>query len=275
MDLDTGVTKFTISDKDITLDLNGKTVTTTADPFLTVAAGAKLTITDNSSGTPGSLYEKRDYSFLILNKGTLTIEKGSFKAESIELYPGKTEMSGTYALAMSSGSTTTVKDGTFTGLVYTNGTSENISITFDGGTFNDMLYLAAKTVSVTINGGTFMKGVETKGSTFNITGGTFYPDSTKDIATDHVPNGDGSSTNGAWAFVVVDNAGYGTVNATISGGTFNGPVALLDDDADTTNNSDTISITGGTFSSDPTAYVPSEGYMVTDNNDGTWAVSVS
>jgi hypothetical protein len=34
----------------ITLDLNGNTITTTADPFLTVAAGATLTINDTEGG---------------------------------------------------------------------------------------------------------------------------------------------------------------------------------------------------------------------------------
>lgn len=270
-DVNTGDEKFIVSGKNITLDLNGCTVTTTADPFLKVDVGATLKITDNSGSANGTLYEKRDYSYLLLNKGTLVLEKGNFKAESIELYPGESKKLGAFALAMASNSVTTINGGTFTGSLYTNGTSENVNVTINGGTYNDMLYLAARTVNVTINGGTFMKGVETKGSTFNITGGTFYPDSTKDIATDHVPNGDGSSTNGAWAFVVVDNAGYGTVNATISGGTFNGPVAMLDDDSDTTNNNDTLAITGGTFSTDPTAYV-APGYVV--SGSGPYTVGV-
>ena len=270
-DVNTGDKTFIVSGKNITLDLNGCTVTTTADPFLKVDVGATLKITDNSGSANGTLYEKRDYSYLLLNKGTLVLEKGNFKAESIEHYPGESKKLGAFALAMASNSVTTINGGTFTGSLYTNGTSENVNVTINGGTYNDMLYLAARTVNVTINGGTFMKGVETKGSTFNITGGTFYPDSTKDIATDHVPNGDGSSTNGAWAFVVVDNAGYGTVNATISGGTFNGPVAMLDDDSDTTNNNDTLAITGGTFSTDPTAYV-APGYVV--SGSGPYTVGV-
>ena len=275
-DISTGDSKYVISAENVTLDLNGKTVTTTADPFLTVNAGAGLTITD--SGSNGTLYEKRDYSFLLLNKGTLTVDRGVFKAESVEYYSGESQYYGTFALAMAGGSTTTINGGEFTGFIYTNGTSENINVNFCGGVFNNMLYLAAKSMTVNISGGTFNGGTEFKGSIVNVTGGTFNP---ANVVPSRVPNSNGSSTNGGWAFAVVDNAAYGTVTATISAGRFNGKVELMDDDNITTNNNDTLSITGGTFAVKNDAELAAALTMPNANNytieaaPGTYSAAVS
>ena len=65
-----------------------------------------------------------------------------------------------------------------------------------------------------------------------------------------------------------------TVSLVVSGGTFTGNAekgALGIADAALENVS--VAITGGTYNSDPSAYVP-EGYLVTDNNDGTYTVSL-
>lgn len=268
-----GDSKFVFSSGETTLDLNGKTVTTTADPFLTVSPDAHLTIVD--SGENGTLYEKRDYSYLLLNKGTLTIEGGSFKAESVEYFEGENEFYGAFALAMASGSRTTVNGGAFTGAIYTNGTSENVLVDFQGGVFHDMLYLAARSLTVNVADGTFLGGVEFKGSAVNVSGGTFHG---ADIDPVHAANGNGSSTNGAWAFAVVDNAGYGVVTANISGGSFDGKVELLDDDADAANNNDTLSLTGGRFTMDPTDYAAAGKYAkeISETADGvTYLYQVS
>ena len=278
-DINTGDQKFVFSKKNVTFDLNGCTATTTADPFITIADGASLTITDSNSSSAGMLHERRDYSYLLLNKGTLTIEKGVFKATSEEYYGNSSQYYGAFALAMSSNSKTMIDGGEFTGAIYTNGTSTGVNTTYNGGTFNSMLYLAAKDLTVSIKGGTFKGGVEVKGSTVNITGGTFHA---ADVTPDHTPNGNGSSTNGGWAFVVVDNPAYGTVNATISGGTFNGMVEMLDDDSKSSNNEDTLSVTGGYFTSDPFAYVgkgkttvKSDNYFTIVENTGHLDVAVA
>lgn len=114
-------TNFVIEGKSITLDLKGKTITTTADPFMEIKAGATLTIKDTAGG--GGLHETCDYSYLILNAGTLVINAGTFTSESVEYYPGETEFyGGEYAVAMATNSTTTINGGTFNGTFYTNGT---------------------------------------------------------------------------------------------------------------------------------------------------------
>ncbi|MDO4553408.1 MAG: S-layer homology domain-containing protein, partial [Bacillota bacterium] len=118
--------------------------------------------------------------------------------------------------------------------------------------------------TLTISGGTIEgeSGLEVKAGAVDISGGTFKATAG---SPSHVPNSDGSSSSG-YAFALVDNSSYVPgATVTISGGTFNSPLARLDDDSDQTNNSASISITGGTFSTDPTAYVAA-GYDVRTNS---------
>ena len=89
-------------------------------------------------------------------------------------------------------------------------------------------------------------------SRIDITGGTV---TTKDTGTN--------------AIYIASRFGQGKVIASISGGTFTtgGQPAVCVDDQNST-----LSITGGTFSSDPTAYV-ADGYITLVNGDGTFTVS--
>ena len=114
----------------------------------------------------------------------------------------------------------------------------------------------------TITGGAFSGSTafEIKNGALEISGGTF--DATGTVGTNFA--GDGSSTTG-YALAVVDNASYGPVTATISGGTFKGPIAKLDADAVAANNNDTFAISGGDFTADPAQYVASGHYVA----DGT------
>ena len=91
-------------------------------------------------------------------------------------------------------------------------------------------------------------------SKIDITGGTV---TTKDTGTN--------------AIYIASRFGQGKVIASISGGTFTtgGQPAVCVDDQNST-----LSITGGTFSSDPTAYIAA-GYEATDNRDGTWTVGAA
>lgn len=135
--------------KDFTLDLNGKTVTSSAKG-ITVAAGAKLTVKD--SGENGKITATGSYSDGIENKGTLTIESGSFEAKY-------------GAVRALGGSTTTINGGTFS-------SSEN---------HYGMYYWADKTaLTVTVNGGTFKHSVSTAMEsgkvTLKVNGGSFTND---------------------------------------------------------------------------------------------------
>ena len=187
--------------KSIILDLNGKTITTTADPFLKVSAGATLTINDTAGG--GGLHEICDWSYLILNAGTLVINAGTFTSESVEYYPGETVFyGGEYAVAMSANSATTINGGTFDGTFYTNGTKSGQSLTVKGGTFHKMFYLASADQTINISGGTFdLTGaqqfepnavIEIDAGTLNITGGTFKLDIDTGGNDTAIANNDGS-----------------------------------------------------------------------------------
>ena len=86
----------------------------------------------------------------------------------------------------------------------------------------------------------------------------------------HQKNSNGTSTKG-YAIAVVDNAAYkGGATVTVSGGRYTGSVAVVKDDEDVANPG-SITITGGTFSQDPSAYVPA-GYKVGQNANGIYTV---
>jgi hypothetical protein len=104
-----------------------------------------------------------------------------------------------------------------------------------------------------IKGGTFTGSscIELKAGEMNITGGVF-------AATGkyvHSANGNGSSTDGC-AVSLVENKSYGIPRSiTVTGGSFTGPVGIVDDDADTSNNVGKLIISGGYFTANPSAYL--------------------
>ena len=59
----------------------------------------------------------------------------------------------------------------------------------------------------------------------------------------------------------------------VNGGTFNVAEGGSLIEVSSGNASDYLTITGGTFNVDPTAYVDTNTYTVTDNGDGTWTVA--
>ena len=86
----------------------------------------------------------------------------------------------------------------------------------------------------------------------------------------HEKNNNGTSTKG-YAIAVVDNAAYkGGATVTVSGGRYTGPVAVVKDDEDVANPG-SITITGGTFSSDPSDYT-AEGFEAVVDSNGTYTV---
>ena len=134
-------------DKELTIDLNGKTVTATGN-FALVNDGAKLTIA-------GGTVESGRYVFRV-EGGEVVVNDGSFTAQET-------------VCALFGGSKLTVNDGTFTSkdnaVVATNGSSVNgCEININGGIFNANItsagYIAcgvyvANKDTVNINAGTF------------------------------------------------------------------------------------------------------------------------
>ena len=140
------------ADTDVTLDLNGKTVTATGN-FVKVPSGSKLTI-------GGGTVVSGRYA-LYIDGGEVVVNSGSYTAQET-------------VCAMFGGSTLTVNDGTFTSrdnaVVATNGSSaEGCNITINGGTFYGNIQSAGY-----IACGIYVANKDTvnvNAATFNITDG--------------------------------------------------------------------------------------------------------
>lgn len=267
---------------DYTFELTGSGNTARA---IYINDGANVTIKANEKGG----VKAATIALQVNAGGKLTIESGTY--------------TGMYALALFSSDTkpaeAILNNGVFNGYIYTNGTGHDDHITFNGGTYNEQVYLASGDKSTyTISNGTFKNSLEIDAGRLDISGGTF----TANIDTSGNANHPVTNNNGSGAYVgtlVVckpdgsDAAGYiGDAVVNITGGTFentfaNGETIVVADfgkeqenvgDAKVTisdnakikgvvkayasenNTGMNFSITGGYFTTDPSAYVAS-GYV--------------
>lgn len=267
---------------DYTFELTGSGNTARA---IYINDGANVTIKANEKGG----VKAATIALQVNAGGKLTIESGTY--------------TGMYALALFSSDTkpaeAILNNGVFNGYIYTNGTGHDDHITFNGGTYNEQVYLASGDKSTyTISNGTFKNSLEIDAGRLDISGGTF----TANIDTSGNANHPVTNNNGSGAYVgtlVVckpdgsDAAGYiGDAVVNITGGTFentfaNGETIVVADfgkeqenvgDAKVTisdnakikgvvkayasenNTGMNFSISGGYFTTDPSAYVAS-GYV--------------
>jgi hypothetical protein len=150
-------------------------------------------------------------------------------------------------------------------------TSGDTSLKITGGTLTggDVgVYVPAGTFEITggsISGST---GVAAKGGTLEISGGTITGTGLKN---DFVHNGDGWSTTGDGLAIESCGYPYGPADVSITGGEFKSTNANAVAFYVYQNNRDvTDFIKGGTFSTDPSTYVP-DGYVAV-SEDGAYAV---
>lgn len=124
--------------------------------------------------------------------------------------------------------------------------------------------------TLTINGHVEGKGgIEMKSGSASVIGETAVIKATEETTATSV-NNNGCSTSG-YAVAVVENAGYkGQPKIEIKGGTITGPIAIVKDNDVEEGKEGSISITGGTFSSDPSGYV-ANGYKATKSGN-VWVV---
>gem|GEM_PF-1758973 len=311
-----GDTKFVIpTDKTIILDLNGHTITTTTNNFLTVGAHAALTINDSNSGDEGGLREAGGaWKQLIKNEGTLVINAGIFDSSSL------TPEGNFFTVVMFTDSITTINGGTFIGVLSDNGTWSGQKITINGGIFRQMLYLPSASQTVTINGGTFDLNdvaeidsvIEIDAGTLNITGGTFKLDIDTSGNTSASTNNNGS---GYYKGVIVackpsgsKTGSYGSkAEVNISGGIFennDGDCLVAADQTKTGNegggtasfrvsggkftgalavydtsenekNKPYITVTGGYYTEDPEAFVPEDEEYLVRHLSGLYLYKVT
>lgn len=212
-----------VAGKDIVLDLNGKTLTSTANNGITIEATAKLTVKDSLTG--GKVVATGKNSNAIENKGTLVIESGSFEA----VYG---------AIRAVGGSTTTISGGTFAsstgryGMYYwANGTA--LSVTVNGGLFKNSVSTAMENgkVALSIKGGSFATDLT---DYCGADAGTYLDKETGLYVygreSEHVPAGYVVDENGNVTISDEESLFWFAQQVNVRGNTFTGKTVSLADD---------------------------------------------
>ncbi len=230
--------------KQVTLDLNGKTIEYKSEATLTsgvimVLRGGDLTVTDSSEGATGAIKSgTKAYAAIALTK------KGETSTETAKL---------------------TVNNGTIEGYYYAivgNGTRHGTDITIAGGTVkgtkekgNQGIY-HPQDGTLTISGGTisgYSSAVELRAGTLNITGGTLSASCTD---FNYQPNQSGTTTAGA-VVAIAQHSTLKAINVSIAGATLNGAKTIAVTDAQNNNLKDiTVSVADALTEK---AYIP-EGF---------------
>ena len=256
--------------KNITIDLNGKTLTNT-DGKHTIENNGTLTVTDSSTDKSGKVDNvshakiplvNTDFGIAILNGGTFdrSLEDGNRKGNS--------------CYTIQNHGTMTINDGV---TVNNNGAySSNI---VNGYQSTDAATASTTTPTLTINGGNFSGGAavvknDEKGQ-LEINGGTFSQSSYLIHNWNKVTINNGVF-NGSIA-AILNTHESGNTNAIgelkINGGNFNGKIDSVYPGWDAYASKD-ISIFGGTFDTDVSKYATAD-RTVMQNPDGTYTVSVA
>ena len=241
------------SNADLTLDLNGHTVTSGSDTVIRLnVSNASLTIkngtmvTENGTGAEVGIPPSGSTGY---NNVTLNLE-------NVDLTAGGS-----------------AKDDY--GIVC-NGTSTGIHINLKGGSVNAPntigIYFPAADSTLTIDGTkvTGTMGVAVKGGSVTVKAGSEI----KGTGTASDPSeGLNSGVNNTGAALYVEGNYNRDISVKIEGGTFNSDqglaVKMLSDDS--ADGEKEIVITGGTFSTDVEEYVY-DGLTLVDNDDGTFTV---
>ena len=240
---DTAVSRMIMLKKSLTLDLNGHKLNNEGniDSWVQVIDNAKLTINGTVEGS--AAYGRMNLGIATDNNGSLEIKGGIY--------------------AVGDGQT----------VLHINGTCMSSDVTINGATIK-----ATNDNGIQLNGkGTFSitNSEITGGTGIYIKAGTLTLENTKVTGTltpvNYSYNGNGSNATGD--AVVIDACNYpgGDPTIAIKSGEFTGSKAAIGyyrhpgSDSAATPGTATISITGGTFSSDVSAYV-ADGYIL---NNGT------
>ena len=274
--------------KSVVLDLNGKTLSTTATSasasyLMAVKGGGSLTLKNGTltfaATTPDTMWGGEGQppypgyaNNAIRNEGTLVIENATIENKTQK--GGASYVIDNYAgakLIVNEGSVLTQSGGDIAIRMF-NGGNGSIDVTINGGTISGYravwVQLASNNTAVapvmnlTVNGGTltstdqtynqaiysYSYGNDMRNVLINVNGGTF--------------NGDIALTGGS------NKTNLETLN--ISGGIFNGQWGFYSYGADE-KALEAITVTGGTFMTDPTSYLDS-GYNAVET-DGRWVVT--
>ena len=269
--------------KDITLDLNGKTITSDSSARWAFAVGTSgVTFTIDDTATGGTIKSARtdNSNVIVVSAGNLVVKNGTLE-------------NNWYVVYVSQSGTATIEGGTLKSKVAcalsTNGSSKgdkdysgNAVMNVKGGHLiseqDVTIYVPAGTLNV--SGGTIegYTAIYVKSGTTSITGGTIKGTGEK---TEYQYVGGGCAPTGD--AVVIDACGYpnGDPAIEISGGSFKSEsenASAVADYQHDNNKAKKILVTGGTFDSDVSKYIPSGmkqegGEVVIDNEKAVASVN--
>ena len=260
--------------KTITLDLNGKKLTNAnGGDTITVALKASLTVT--GSGTVDNVTHGKA---AIYNNGTVILNSGSYTRSAEASTSIENANGNSYYNILNHGTMTIGKNvsvtsrGSFSSLIangYYNFSDTNPRSGYVFGTNQE-------TPSLTINGGTFSGGINTikndDNATLTVNNGSFSNMTQAAIQNNHVATINGGTFD-AKANHAIENrhfdGGHNTGSVTVTSGTFTGGLY--------TTTGATWSISGGTFSSDPSVYVVGNGsanIVKRDGSEGAYTYTV-
>ena len=265
---------ITISaDKNVTLNLNGKTLKNNSSDTITVANGATLTIEG-----PGTVDNVTHAKAALVNYGTTVLKGGTYtrSKEDAENNKGSAGKNSFYTILNDKGGNMTIQDG-----VEVTNVGHFSSMIRNGG--DDKSAAVSK---LQINGGTFSGGINTvkndEYGELTITGGSFSNTSQFVIMNWHKANLSGGTfeTNSGAEGVLftasyLENRAIGEL--TVTGGTYkcvDNQKLLCDRYNNDVQYKGTANITGGTFSSNPKDYV-AEGTNIYKYNDTKFVVSAT
>ena len=285
--------------KKLTLNLNGKNVTSSDDitPFL--VEGGELKVTGNGTVTsklitfrshantnPTTMNESPLESILTIDSGVTVVSTGQcavfYKGSGsvVNVY-GTLEANGPYATISGNGSldNTTNNGGTVLN-IYLGAVIKSLGKSTEEARDNCAIY-HPQSGTINVEGGElssqYGSGIEMRDGSLNISGGTITSYAGEFTCT---PNGNGATTKGAAVAIAMHPNGNRAAKVNITGGKLTAPKALAYSNPNNAKNPDvTINVTGGTFSTDITdaltnAEVKSniKEYAVAANADGTYGV---
>ena len=253
--------------KALTIDLNGMKLTNNSGDTIVVEIGATLTVT--GSGTVDNVTHGKA---AIYNNGTVILNGGSYTRSAEASTSIENANGNSYYNILNHGTMTieenvsVISSGSFSSLIangYYNFSDTNPRSGYVSGTNQEA-------PSLTINGGTFSGGINTikndDNATLTVNNGSFSNMTQAAIQNNHVATINGGAFD-ANANHAIENrhfdGDHNTGSVTVTNGVFTGELYTTEGAA--------WNITGGTFSSDPSAYV-AERYKVTRLEDGKYQV---
>lgn len=241
-------------DKDITLDLNGKTLTNVNSDTITVNKGATLTIT--GEGTVDNVTHQKT---TIYNKGTVTLNGGTYDRSKED---GIKDSNTYYTL---------LNHGTMTVANVTVNNKGGYSSLFENGYFNQKPETKNGIANpiLTIESGNFTGGINTvkndDDATMIINDGTFANYAQAAFQNHNVATINGGTFDGSTVYAIL-NCGVCTGNDAehdkhqliINDGKFSGKIRKGNDKDGVHYDFGSIAIKGGYFTTDPSDYVASD-----------------